>query len=361
MLTLRAGFLHAWEQRPTVTFTQFQAVDRKARQGDTGSNGVRSRRSVTRFAGAAAIGALLVAGLSGCSGADGLLDLRLLSNSNPGYVGSSACTGCHTIENSHFTGTVHARAFDGRDPERSCETCHGPGGQHVTDPVGGKGIRRFTRGSPVPVQEQNAVCLNCHVGGPRIHWSGSTHESAGLACSDCHNPMAALSSSRLLSRENVNRSCFGCHQQQRNEFMKRSHMPLLEGKLSCIDCHNPHGSSSGALLVADTVNDTCYGCHAEKRGPFLWEHAPVRENCLNCHQPHGSNHEKLLSTARPFLCQQCHANSDRTAGDHPNDLLTAENLPGGAAPDPRLFNRSCQNCHAQIHGSNHPSGARFHR
>jgi hypothetical protein len=25
------------------------------------------------------------------------------------------------------------------------------------------------------------------------------------------------------------------------------------------------------------------------------------------------------------------------------------------------LNRGCVNCHAQIHGSNHPSGARFHR
>jgi len=30
-------------------------------------------------------------------------------------------------------------------------------------------------------------------------------------------------------------------------------------------------------------------------------------------------------------------------------------------PDDRLMNRSCLNCHTQIHGSNHPSGPRFHR
>jgi hypothetical protein len=26
-----------------------------------------------------------------------------------------------------------------------------------------------------------------------------------------------------------------------------------------------------------------------------------------------------------------------------------------------VIGRSCQNCHSQIHGSNHPSGARFQR
>jgi cytochrome c5 len=27
----------------------------------------------------------------------------------------------------------------------------------------------------------------------------------------------------------------------------------------------------------------------------------------------------------------------------------------------RIVNRSCQNCHSQIHGSNHPAGARWQR
>jgi hypothetical protein len=46
---------------------------------------------------------------------------------------------------------------------------------------------------------------------------------------------------------------------------------------------------------------------------------------------------------------------------HPGGLLTAENVPTGATPDERLANRGCTNCHSQVHGSNHPSGPRFHR
>jgi predicted CXXCH cytochrome family protein len=79
---------------------------------------------------------------------------------------------------------------------------------------------------------------------------------------------------------------------------------------------------------------------------------------MNCHNPHGSNHDKLLQVARPFLCQQCHAN----AAFHQTNLFNAGQLVGGgAAVNSRVLGRSCQNCHSQIHGSNDPAGARFQR
>ena len=199
------------------------------------------------------------------------------------------------------------------------------------------------------------VC-SVHQGGERIHWHSSAHESQDVACGDCHNPMANVSDSGLLAKGSINEACFSCHKEQRAQFRKRSHMPLSEGKIVCTDCHNPHGSITDGLLKTDSVNETCYQCHAEKRGPFLFEHAPVRDNCLNCHTPHGSNHEKLLVTARPILCQQCHSSIG-----HMNDLLTRGSLASGRLPDARVIGRSCQNCHTQIHGSNHPSGVEFHR
>ena len=168
--------------------------------------------------------------------------------------------------------------------------------------------------------------------------------------------MARISSQGLLRAKSVNQTCFTCHPRQRFEFRKRSHMPLLEGKISCTDCHAPHGSNTDPLLNRDSVNHVCYTCHAEKRGPFLWEHAPVRESCLNCHTPHGSNHDALLVAPSALLCQRCHSQVG-----HPSELLTRGNLAGAVSPDSRLINRGCVNCHAQIHGSNHPSGPRFHR
>ena len=283
-----------------------------------------------------------------------------IAQDKDGYVGEARCAACHRLEQEHWAHTVHARVFRGNPANalaaRGCEACHGPGAKHLQTATDKSAIIAFTRRRDTPVETQTAQCLQCHKGRERIFWEGSVHATSRLGCSDCHNPMAKLSDSGLLARNTVSETCFTCHQQQRTEFRKRSHMPVLEGRMSCSDCHNPHGSVTRPLIKADDVNQLCYTCHTEKRGPFIWEHAPVRRNCLSCHQAHGSSHESLLIVARPFLCQQCHANVS-----HPANLLSRSNLPRGTVPDERAVNRSCSNCHSQIHGSNHPAGARFQR
>jgi DmsE family decaheme c-type cytochrome len=148
-------------------------------------------------------------------------------------------------------------------------------------------------------------------------------------------------------------TCFQCHKLQRAQIQYSSHMPLREGKITCTNCHNPHGSITEKLIREASVNENCYKCHAEKRGPMLYEHTPVSENCLNCHQPHGSNYENLLVVARPRLCNQCHTtvhNAGVGGGFGPGSPGTAYSRQNG-----------CGNCHSNIHGSNHPNGMFFLR
>ena len=292
------------------------------------------------------------------------------------YVGEKRCMECHDTERPIFGHTQHAKAFrenPRNEAEKSvCEACHGPGSLHILDTANKSKIIGFDKDWETPIERQNAQCLNCHKGGQRLHWPGSIHATNKLACSDCHNPMARFSANGLMKKAGITETCQSCHQQQRAEFKKKSHMPVPEGKMTCVDCHNPHGTSGKKLLKADSVNDLCYTCHTEKRGPFLWEHAPVRENCMNCHSPHGSNADKLLIQTRSFLCAACHSTTgtmghavwgNNTLGNTAS-AISPTNMNGGAlgnAPSKRMTGRSCQNCHSTIHGSNSPSGARFQR
>jgi DmsE family decaheme c-type cytochrome len=118
----------------------------------------------------------------------------------------------------------------------------------------------------------------------------------------------------------------------------------------------PHGTTSEKQLVRATLNETCYECHAEKRGPMLWEHAPVAEDCSNCHAPHGSTNPGMVKMRGPLLCQSCHSQQG-----HPSFAYGPSSLPGNASPATQLPLGNCMNCHSQVHGSNHPSGATLTR
>jgi DmsE family decaheme c-type cytochrome len=210
------------------------------------------------------------------------------------------------------------------------------------------GIISFRKNDPSrKVAQNNAICLGCHERGDRTYWNGSTHENRGIACTECHTVMRPISRKSALKTEIEMETCFQCHKDRRAQIFRSAHMPLREGKITCTNCHNPHGSATEALLKENSINDTCYKCHAEKRGPFLFEHAPVRENCLSCHDAHGSNTEYMLKVSRPRLCAECHGIGHGSLTNGPRTVET--------------FGRACQNCHTQIHGSNSPSGALLQR
>ena len=279
--------------------------------------------------------------------------------------GIGACTECHDKpEILAILKSPHAVKGDPRTPlahANACETCHGPSAEHAGDadkPV------PVAFGREHPSAPQNAVCLSCHEGGSRIHWSGSEHESHDVACAACHQIHAAedrvlardVDPEHIFKKDDQAQACYACHPEIRSLTHLVSAHPIKEGRVLCSDCHNPHGSTTDHLLAQETVNETCYECHAEKRGPFLWEHQPVREDCTNCHSPHGSNHKSLLIARTPWLCQECHDTQF-----HPSSVYDASGLPGRGTPNRALLVNNCLNCHSEVHGSNHPSGVRFTR
>jgi DmsE family decaheme c-type cytochrome len=260
------------------------------------------------------------------------------------YVGKEICMACHESQAAEFERTLMGRIDRTRKGKFACENCHGPGSAHV-EAGGGVGVGGIISFKPNDLsrmaEQDNALCLGCHERGDRTNWPGSTHQTRGLMCTNCHTIMKEVSRKNQLKTAFEPNTCFQCHEDRRAQMFRPSHMPIREGKVVCSDCHNPHGSITEALVREDSINDDCYKCHAERRGPFLFEHEPVRENCLNCHDPHGTINEYLLKLSRPRLCFECHG------GGHG---LT--NGPGSVF----TMSRSCQNCHTAIHGSNSPAG-----
>ena len=265
------------------------------------------------------------------------------------YVGAKVCLTCHASQNVEFEKTLMGRIGKTQKGKFDCENCHGPGSAHAKA-GGGRGVGGIISFRPEDqsrtAEQNNAVCLACHERGDRTNWSGSTHETRSLMCTNCHTIMKAVSRKNQLKTALEPETCFQCHKDRRAQMFRSSHMPLREGKVVCSDCHNPHGSATAALLRADSINETCYKCHAEKRGPFLFEHVPVRENCDNCHDPHGSVNQFLLKMPRPRLCTECHTFGHGTFSG-PNVV--------------QAMSRQCQNCHTEVHGTNDPSGALLHR
>jgi DmsE family decaheme c-type cytochrome len=265
------------------------------------------------------------------------------------------CLDCHDVagdEQIHgIVNTVHGALAGGGSA--SCQACHGTSEAHATKP--GKNAPDVSFGPtwPMAAETRNASCLACHNNSDQLLWTGSQHQQENLGCNDCHNPhqQQDLVKGDLASEQ----TCLNCHAQIRSQLHLPSRHPIAEGKTSCVDCHNPHGGLGHAQLREVSVNDNCFSCHADKRGPFLWEHPPAAEDCTLCHRPHGSVNEPLLNARGPALCQQCHA-----AAFHPSQPYGSQGLPGGTA-NQNMLGKNCLNCHSQIHGSNHPSGARLTR
>ena len=256
---------------------------------------------------------------------------------------TSTCAECHEEVMVTYGNTAHARVF-GHGPhggleKSNCESCHGPRSKHVQDPDSSLAFS---------VAQFSAVCLQCHQDGRRMHWQSSVHKTADIGCVSCHTLMGKRSHTALLSKPEQSQLCSNCHAQVIAKLTKASHHPVRERRMDCSSCHNPHGSPNPGMLVRGTTNETCTSCHQEKRGPFLWEHPPTRESCLNCHEAHGSNNRNLLITQSASQCVVCHQYGGHVNQYRYNRVSTP-------------YGNGCVNCHLAVHGSNHPSGAKFTR
>src|SRR6266498_5626613 len=185
------------------------------------------------------------------------------------------CANCHEQPHNSIALTAHGARNDAAGS--MCQACHGDASAHVQDPMKNRMVNRFKTAT---ADERAAICLNCHAGQRHLaFWESGKHAKNEVACNNCHDihgPLApdptrvalkqrdpAVAPFETTSRQIEANTCGKCHQDIRSALLKPSHHPILEGKVRCTDCHNPHGSLSHAMVKQETVNDQCNSCHAD--------------------------------------------------------------------------------------------------
>jgi predicted CXXCH cytochrome family protein len=214
------------------------------------------------------------------------------------FVGTAACAECHEDVNRDFVTATHARLMAaGAHGDLGCEACHGPGSLHVE--------------------------------------SGGAYHT-------------------IINPGKSPQVCFDCHLDKRGEFNLPYSHPVLSGKMSCSDRHDPHKGDAitGRGTMLAKVDDTCLDCHIAQRGPHIFEHEALREGCTTCHNPHGSVNNKMLIARNSSLCMQCHFQEQ---------TVTGQILIGGVNHSGHLSRGTCWSagCHQAVHGSQVNSSLRF--
>lgn len=233
------------------------------------------------------------------------------------------CEGCHTVnelgnvaaETAGYNATTEDRYHDVQ-----CESCHGPGLEHVTAPAD----------ENVPLAPLTASldatlgCGECHQQEhhPFVEdWSASRHamfnDHAGTrdACVSCHTGEGAL-------------AAFGVNDPylEESSIVPGSSVPGDHLTITCGVCHDPHGSANDAQLrfsisVPNEDQNLCMKCHHKRgipdptssrgphspQGPLLvgeagWWPPNLDLGPGDIVATHGSE-------ANPRLCAGCHVNS----------------------------------------------------
>ncbi len=266
------------------------------------------------------------------------------------FTFNTTCFDCHVSQlATNYDLETDTYRTTWREAGISCESCHGPGGEHIQAMEAGvkghtskdiKIIRTLEFGHP----QMNDMCATCHaklvplstdfVAGDRFYdhfdlltlehpdfypdgrdlgenytftsWSMSPCLKSGkLDCSQCHTPSGRPKYEGKL----VNQSCVPCHESIVKDSAAHSHHKADGPGDSCIACHMPMSQFAAmmrtdhsmrppmpAATIAFKSPNACNQCHKDHNA--AWAEATVRKWYPRDYQAEPLRRSALLDAAR---------------------------------------------------------------
>ena len=150
------------------------------------------------------------------------------------------CGSCHTTGYSPDGTQDDLPGLTGTwaQPGIRCEACHGPGGQHVTNPTG----------NAMRISRDSGACTGCHQMGTVSELDVSNgfiqhHDQYGdltrgkhqiLNCVDCHDPHQGVEQAKQAGEPAVKIQCASCHWEQAKYQNNPTHQNM---GIACTECH----------------------------------------------------------------------------------------------------------------------------
>jgi predicted CXXCH cytochrome family protein len=252
---------------------------------------------------------------------------------------------------------------DGRRDEINvgCESCHGPGSEHVEHAVRGA---RIVSPSLLTPERALLVCGRCH---SRPLGIEATHSQAPLDARGVMPPPGLRRSEYLSAYVSRIDAAEGdlwpsgdsrSHHQQYTDLLRSSKHRNARLPMVCESCHDPHGSDEPHdLLRSAGDNRTCTECHAQNAFTDVRNHVE---------RATGNRHEG--STVDELTCTACHMVDTARSGARRfalNDIFPGDARVqymhgdvsshrfgaidrGEAGVQPTAFTQACAVCHGTL-------------
>ncbi len=152
----------------------------------------------------------------------------------------------------------------------SCETCHGPGGEHVASHSAGKADQDILNPARFSRDRQLDLCALCHSGAGRPELAPAFSYLPGQPLDGYLRPVPVDAT----MQPEVHGNQVG--------LLKRSRCYLSSPTMSCSTCHDVHLPER----TAATYSSRCLTCHrVENCTVARRPEVKIEDKCIDCHMP----------------------------------------------------------------------------